>query len=80
MRYSTYNAIPQYPKSKKHPYETLEKPALFRAFAGVDFSCGKQALFSQNIPQKWTAVWKVRPGLWACLALLLWAAQYSIPA
>ena len=25
MRYSTYNAIPQYPKSKKHPYETLEK-------------------------------------------------------
>ena len=24
MRYSTYNAIPQYPKSKKHPYETLE--------------------------------------------------------
>ena len=49
-------------------------------FAGVDFSCGKQALFSQNIPQKWTAVWKVRPGLWACLALLLWAAQYSIPA
>ena len=26
MRYSTYNAIPQYPKSKKHPYETLEKP------------------------------------------------------
>ena len=25
MRYSTYNAIPQYPKSKKHPYESLEK-------------------------------------------------------
>ena len=24
MRYSTHNAIPQYPKSKKHPYETLE--------------------------------------------------------
>lgn len=24
MRYSTYNAIPQYPKSKKHPYESLE--------------------------------------------------------
>ena len=24
MRYSTCNAIPQYPKSKKHPYETLE--------------------------------------------------------
>lgn len=23
MRYSTYNAIPQYPKSKKHPYENL---------------------------------------------------------
>ena len=28
MRYSTYNAIPQYPKSKKHPYETLEKVRL----------------------------------------------------
>ena len=26
MRYSTYNAIPHNPKSKKHPYETLEKP------------------------------------------------------
>ena len=25
MRYSTYNAIPHNPKSKKHPYETLEK-------------------------------------------------------
>ena len=25
MRYSTYNAIPQYPKSKKHPYENLAK-------------------------------------------------------
>ncbi len=24
MRYSTYNAIPHNPKSKKHPYETLE--------------------------------------------------------
>ena len=24
MRYSTHNAIPQYPNSKKHPYETLE--------------------------------------------------------
>ena len=30
MRYSTYNAIPQYPKSKKHPYESLEK-AIFSA-------------------------------------------------
>ena len=29
MRYSTYNAIPQYPKSKKHPYESLEKSRLF---------------------------------------------------
>ena len=28
MRYSTYNAIPQYPKSKKHPYETLENKAV----------------------------------------------------
>ena len=32
MRYSTYNAIPQYPKSKKHPYETLEKMGI----SGVD--------------------------------------------
>lgn len=30
MRYSTHNAIPQYPKSKKHPYETLEKPGFVR--------------------------------------------------
>lgn len=29
MRYSTYNAIPQYPKSKKHPYETLENCDFF---------------------------------------------------
>lgn len=32
MRYSTYNAIPHNPKSKKHPYETLENiefPGLF---------------------------------------------------
>ena len=28
MRYSTYNAIPHNPKSKKHPYETLEKLGL----------------------------------------------------
>src|SRR5699024_2661457 len=27
MRYSTYNAIPHNPKSKKHPYETLENTA-----------------------------------------------------
>ena len=29
MRYSTYNAIPQYPKSKKHPYENLAKVGIF---------------------------------------------------
>ena len=28
MRYSTYNAIPQYPKSKKHPYENLAKQGI----------------------------------------------------
>jgi len=32
MRYSTYNAIPQYPKSKKHPYENLAKIGLFGFF------------------------------------------------
>lgn len=32
MRYSTYNAIPQYPKSKKHPYETLENDKDFSFF------------------------------------------------
>lgn len=32
MRYSTYNAIPQYPKSKKHPYETLENRRFFCVF------------------------------------------------
>lgn len=32
MRYSTYNAIPQYPKSKKHPYETLEKARFVEMF------------------------------------------------
>lgn len=31
MRYSTYNAIPHNPKSKKHPYETLEN-AVFPGF------------------------------------------------
>ena len=31
MRYSTYNAIPHNPKSKKHPYETLEN----KGFAGL---------------------------------------------
>ena len=29
MRYSTYNAIPQYPKSKKHPYENLANRRFF---------------------------------------------------
>ena len=29
MRYSIYNAIPQYPKSKKHPYESLENLRIF---------------------------------------------------
>ena len=32
MRYSTYNAIPHNPKSKKHPYETLEKSRFFSFF------------------------------------------------
>lgn len=32
MRYSTYNAIPHNPKSKKHPYETLEKSSFFEVF------------------------------------------------
>ena len=38
MRYSTYNTIPQYPKSKKRPYEALEKqgiPGKFDARAVV---------------------------------------------
>ena len=33
MRYSTYNAIPQYPKSKKHPYQSLEKERYARKTA-----------------------------------------------
>ena len=32
MRYSTYNAIPQYPKSKKHPYESLENKGLIAVY------------------------------------------------
>ena len=44
MRYSTYNAIPQYPKSKKHPYETLENTTFLdapSANAQIDQICHK---------------------------------------
>lgn len=36
MRYSTYNAIPQYPKSKKHPYETLENKRISAFLLQID--------------------------------------------
>ena len=35
MRYSTYNAIPHNPKSKKHPYETLENGGFAEFIASV---------------------------------------------
>ena len=35
MRYSTYNAIPHNPKSKKHPYETLEKEEVFKKMQAI---------------------------------------------
>ena len=60
MRYSTYNAIPHNPKSKKHPYETLEnqgfqakielhpKSWTKKSTKGVQKSMGKE-LFSEKL-------------------------------
>ena len=60
MRYSTYNAIPHNPKSKKHPYETLENQGFLakielhpkswtkKSTKGVQKSMGKE-LFSEEL-------------------------------
>ncbi len=47
MRYSTHNAIPQYPKSKKHPYETLENIKFIR-YNIIDFMLLKGAYFDNS--------------------------------
>ena len=58
MRYSTYNAIPHNPKSKKHPYETLEK-STFSGFVILSLCHFTQndkmvlALFTCKEGQQW---------------------------
>lgn len=55
MRYSTYNAIPQYPKSKKHPYQSLENGKYYsfqeiQAFYGISRPTLDSWVLKEGIP------------------------------